>query len=188
MRSRLQIRALTALAALSLVVACAEIKSPEDDSADVSVADSLQSSARPDQESEHARINLYEGVRVSTAITADMIWKYSLKDSVVARGLEVDFYDSTGALSAHLVSDSGVILETRRIMIAIGGVVVVNADSTRLTTEELQWNNKTGLITSDRYVTIVENGDTLRGYGFETDRSMRRIKIRRQVEASLSED
>ena len=108
--------------------------------------------------------------------------------SSIALGLTVDFYDSEGVIANHLTSDSGIILESRKIMIAIGNVVAMSADSTTLYTEELRWNGLTERITSDKYVTIISATDTLRGIGFETDRNMRSIKILKQVEGSLSDD
>lgn len=178
---------LVLLTLLLLGAACADIKEsrPTDE---VTLADSLKSSALPDQESENSEIILFEGERRSTLIQAEYIWKYTMKDSVIASGLSVDFFDSSGAVSAHLTSDSGVILETRKLMFAIGSVELINADSSVLLTERLQWNNRTGLITSDEYVEIYSAGDTLRGYGFDTDRSMSRIRLHHQIEGSFSED
>lgn len=181
------LKIIPALVLFTCFVSCAEIQEPETTSG-ATLADSIKSSTVPDQESENSEIILFEGERRSTRILADYIWKYTKKDSLVASGLTVDFYDSSGVVSAHLIADSGVILESRKLMFAIGSVELTNADSSVLLTERLQWNTKTGLITSDEYVEIYSNGDTLRGYGFETDRSMRRIKILRQVEGSISEN
>ena len=174
------------IAALAALTACTEQNSPEPELT-ATLADSLKSSTRPDQESENARIFLYVGGRLSSEITAEKFWKFSYIDSAIARGLKVDFYDSEGVIANHLTSDSGIILESRKIMIAIGNVVAVAADSTTLYTEELRWNGLTESITSDKYVTIIRGTDTLRGIGFETDRNMRSIKILKKVEGSLSD-
>lgn len=171
------------IAALS---ACSEQQAPEPNS-EATLADSIKSSSRPDQESENAQIFLYVGERISSDIRAEKIWKFSYVDSAIARGLSVDFYDTDGQIANHLTSDSGIILESRKMMIAIGNVVVTSSDSTTIYTEELRWNSQTQRITSDKYVTIVSGTDTLRGIGFETDRNMRSIKILKQVEGSLSE-
>lgn len=177
---------LAALVAFAALVACTEQNSPAPELT-ATLADSIKSSARPDQESENARIFLYVGGRLSSEITAEKFWKFSYIDSAIARGLKVDFYDSEGVIANHLTSDSGIILESRKIMIAIGNVVAVAADSTTLYTEELRWNGLTESITSDKYVTIISGTDTLRGIGFETDRNMRSIKILKKVEGSLSD-
>ena len=174
-------------ATLVALTACTEQNAPEPEPA-ATLADSIKSSTRPDQESENAQIFLYVGGRLSSDITAEKFWKFTYIDSAIARGLSVDFYNSEGVIANHLTSDSGIILESRKIMIAIGNVVAVAADSTTLYTEELSWNGLTERITSDKYVTIVRGTDTLRGIGFETDRNMRSIQILKQVEGSLSDD
>jgi LPS export ABC transporter protein LptC len=173
------------IASLALCVGCSDIQESQP-TTEITLADSLKSSTLPDQESENSEIILYEGERRSTRILAGYIWKYTMKDSVIASALTVDFFDSSGAISAHLISDSGVILESRKLMVAIGSVELTNADSSILLTERLNWNNRTGLITSDEYVEIYDGADTLRGYGFETDRFMKRIKLHHQIEGSLS--
>lgn len=171
----------------AMLSACSEQHAPEPNS-EATLADSIKASSRPDQESENAQIFLYVGDRISSDIRAEKIWKFSYVDSAIARGLSVDFYDTDGKIANHLTSDSGIILESRKMMIAIGNVVVTSSDSTTIYTEELRWNSLTQRITSDKYVTIVSGTDTLRGMGFETDRNMRSIKILKQVEGSLSED
>lgn len=175
------------LSGLLVMNSCAEVQETKN-SSEPTLADSLKSSSLPDQESENATITLYQEDRRSTLIFAEMIWSYTMKDSVVAKALTVDFFDSSGIANAHLVSDSGIILETRKLMIAIGSVRLVNEDSTILLTERLQWNNRTGMITSDEFVEIISKKDTLRGIGFETDRTMRNIKLHHQVEGSLSDE
>ena len=175
------------LITLTALVACAEQNAPEPELS-ATLADSIKSSTRPDQESENAQIFLYVGGRLSSDITAEKFWKFTFIDSSIALGLSVDFYDSEGVIANHLTSDSGIILESRKIMIAIGNVVATSADSTTLYTEELRWNGLTERITSDKYVTIISATDTLRGIGLETDRNMRSIKILKQVEGSLSDN
>lgn len=153
---------------------------------DQRVSDSLKSSQTPYQESERAEVTLYSGQFVSSRIIADHIWQFTLKDSTVARNLIIDFYDTTGAITSHLIADSGIILETRNKMIAIGNVVVIGSDSTILMSEELHLDENAGLITSDSLVTIIRGADTLQGIGFESDREMRHIKLRKKVGGSLS--
>lgn len=187
MHAFLLIGLIAALAALAALSACSEQQAPEPNR-EATLADSIKTSSRPDQVSENAEIFLYVGDRISSAIKAEKIWKFSYVDSSIARGLKVDFYDSDGNITNHLTSDSGIILESRKMMIAIGNVIATSADSTTIYTEELRWNSRTERITSDKYVTIVSGTDTLRGIGFETDRNMRSIKILKQVEGSLSDD
>lgn len=170
--------------ALALFSACEEAEQPPTQN-DTHLSDSIKTSAVPDQESEGAVISLYKGDMKTTDIYSDKVWKYSLKDSAVALGLQVDFYDSANVITTHLISDSGVIQETKRLMTAIGNVIVTNSDSSVLLTEELVWNGLTELITSDSFVTFISDNDTIQGTGLRTDRSMRKVKILHQVSGTI---
>lgn len=178
---------LLAATATLLVGSCNEAGQPSSQSQS-HFGDSLKVSAVPDQESEDAVISLYNGQIKTTDIYADRIWKYSLKDSSVALNLQVDFYDSAEVITTHLIADSGVILETKHLMTAIGNVIVKNADSSVLLTEELVWNGLTEMITSDSFVTFISDNDTIRGTGLRTNRSMRKVKILHQVSGALGDE
>ncbi len=184
------IRTLLALILLAVSLftgACEENEEP-DDLSEAQFSDSIKTSSIPDQESEGTVISLYSGEIKTTDIYADKVWKFSLRDSSVALGLQVDFFDSVNTITTHLIADSGVILETQRLMTAIGNVIVTNADSSVLLTEELVWNGLTEMITSDSFVTFISDNDTIQGTGLRTDRSMRKVKILRQVSGTLSDD
>jgi LPS export ABC transporter protein LptC len=172
---------------LLLTGACEVTEQPASQS-DIQFGDSIKTSSLPDQESEGAIISLYSGEIKTSDIYADKIWKFSLRDSSVVLGLQVDFYDSSKAITTHLIADSGVILETQRLMTAIGNVIVTNADSSVLLTEELVWNGLTELITSDSFVTFISDNDTIQGTGLRTDRSMRKVKILHQVSGTISNE
>ena len=153
-----------------------------------SVAESLKLSEIPDQESENAHVYLYKGSLRSVDIETTRMWQFSKKDSIIAWGLKVNFYDTTGEITSHLVSDSGYIKEARDQMVALGNVVLIGKDSSVLETQSLIYDNKTQMISSDEFVSIVKGTDTLRGIGFSSDRELRRVKILKQVSGTFSED
>lgn len=153
-----------------------------------SVAESLKLSEIPDQESENAHVYLYKGSLRSVDIETTRMWKFSQKDSIIAWGLKVNFYDTSGEITSHLMSDSGYIKEARNQMVALGNVVLIGKDSSVLETQALTYDNKTQMISSDEFVSIVKGTDTLRGIGFSSDRELRRVKIFKQVSGSFSED
>jgi LPS export ABC transporter protein LptC len=159
-----------------------EIKAPG-----ASEADSTGiSRVRPDQQISGAEIGLFNGPVKTAKIKADYIEKFSKQDSTLAWGLDVYFYDRKGKQSSHLVADSGLVRETTKMLVANGNVVVVTPeDSARLETEQLFWNGRTEMITTDKFVTIYQHGDTLQGYGLEADRGLKRIKIKRQVKGTV---
>lgn len=140
---------------------------------------------RPDQQIRNARILLYNKAILTSDIKADYIEKYEKQDSALAWKLDVHFFDSTGEEISTLVADSGLVREHINLMVANGHVVVISNDSSRLETEQLLWNAQKNMVETDRFVTIIQHGDTLTGYGFEADQRLNKIKIKKQVSGQL---
>jgi LPS export ABC transporter protein LptC len=172
---------------LAAVVGCSdknEIKAPG--AGDGSLADT--SAIRPDQQIKGASIFLFKGSVRSTEIKADYIEKYNKQDSTLAWGLDVHFYNSMGGETSHLIADSGLVRESVQYMVANGHVVVVSKeDNSRLETEQLFWNGLEQKVTTDAFVTIYQDGDTLMGYGFEADQDLKGFKIKRQVSGAFKD-
>jgi len=160
-----------------------EIKAPGIASADSTAAIPL----RPDQQTRGANFSLYDGSVKTTDVKADYIEKYSKQDSILAWGLDVVFFNSEGEQTSKLIADSGLIRESINWMVANGNVVVINEDGSRLETQQLFWFGNEEIIKSDSFVTIYQFGDTLRGYGLETDRELKRVRIKRQVTGTLQD-
>jgi LPS export ABC transporter protein LptC len=183
MKGRYKYFATLLITAAALFSACGtrnEIKAPP------VAADSAQATvARPDQQMKNARIMLYNKAVLTADIRADYIEKYEKQDSTLAWKLDVRFFDSSGALISTLVADSGLVREKTNFMAANGHVVAVNEDSSRLETEQLNWNSRTNLVETDKFVTIIQKGDTLTGYGLEADQRLKKIKIKKQVRGKL---
>lgn len=165
-----------------LFISCtetSEIKSTDtDDSTAIAIV-------RPDQQIRDARISLYDGAYRTTDLYADYIEKYEKFDSTHAWKLDVYFYDSDGNQISNLTADSGVIREQINFMEVFGNVVVTTSDSAVLYTEQLRHNTVNDMIESDLFVRIIQHGDTIQGYGFESDRGLKNIKIKRHVTGTL---
>jgi LPS export ABC transporter protein LptC len=140
---------------------------------------------RPDQEMRNARIYLYNKAIITTDIKADYIEKYEKLDSTLAWKLNVHFFDSTGKELSNMVADSGLVRERTNIMIANGHVVVISEDNSKLETEQLLWNAQKNKIETDKFVRIIQNEDTLTGYGLEADQRLKKIKIKKQVSGNI---
>jgi LPS export ABC transporter protein LptC len=157
-----------------------EIKAPAD------AADSSGSGKiRPDQIMRNAQIYLYDKGLRTTDVYADYIEKYEKLDSAMAWGLKVHFFDSTEHEISNLRADSGLIRERTNQMTAYGHVVVISEDTSRLETEQLYWNSAQNKIETDKFVTIIQHGDTLRGYGLVADQRLTKITIKRQVSGTF---
>jgi len=159
-------------------IACSErneIKAPGVSESDSTVVVGL----RPDQQTIDAHICLYNGSAKTTDIRADYIDKYTKQDSTLAWGLNVLFFNSEGEKTSHLIADSGLIRESVKWMVANGNVVVVDEFGTKLETEQLFWDGRTDKVTTDKFVTLYQDGDTLMGTGFESGFPFKGFKIKR---------
>ena len=168
---------ITAVMTIFLSAGCGnkdEIKAPASGT-DSTMADII----RPDQQIRNARISLYNGSARTTDVLADYIEKYEKQDSTLAWKLQVHFFDSTGHEISNLVADSGLIRERTNTMVANGHVVVVGEDGSRLETEQLFWNGRNNKIETNRFVRVIQQGDTINGqFGLEADQKLTHIKIK----------
>lgn len=140
---------------------------------------------RPDQQIRNARISMYDGARKTTDVQADYIEKFEKNDSTLAWNLKVDFFDTAGHVISDLVADSGVVREKVNFMEVFGHVVVTTEDSAILLTEQLKHNTRDDKIETDKFVRIIQHGDTIQGYGLEADRQLKNIRIKKQVSGTL---
>ena len=101
---------------------------------------------------------------------------YELDQSVV-----VDFFDKEGRHTSKIISDSGFVEENGNFMTAKGNVNAVSDSGIVLLSEELKWNKDKKNIYTDKFVTIYSKGDTIHGYGFESDQEIKKWKIIKPV-------
>jgi LPS export ABC transporter protein LptC len=139
----------------------------------------------PDSELRGATIYLYEKDKVTTEVKAEKLLKFEAKDSTMGYVLDINFFDSTGRVSTHLVGDSGVIRETTNQLNVYGNVVVVTKDSSKLETDYLYWNTVTDKIETDAFVRITKKNDVITGWGMEADPDLSRIKILNRVSGTV---
>lgn len=144
-------------------------------------------SGGPDQVTSNAHMFLYSEGRKTTDLRADRIMQYTAKDSTIAERLDVDFYDSTGVKISNLIAQRGYIREKDNFLAVNGSVRVLGEDSVRLFTEYLEWDAGRDRVVTDSFVTIIQNQDTIRSYGVETDPRLRNITFKRKVSGRLTD-
>ncbi|MCP4706690.1 MAG: LPS export ABC transporter periplasmic protein LptC, partial [candidate division Zixibacteria bacterium] len=127
----------------------------------------------------------YDGAVITTDLYADYIEKFEPYDSTQAWKLDVYFYDNEGNQISTLTADSGLVREQVNFMEVFGNVIVTTEDSAVLYTEQLRHNTTDDKIETDKFVRIIQHGDTIQGYGFESDRKLRNIKIKERVTGTL---
>lgn len=99
------------------------------------------------------------------------------KDSTIVYDVSLWFYDEDGNQTSFLVSDSGIVIEDTRDLIALGNVKVITQDSSILYTKRLIWINEKQIITTPDSVLIIRHGRKLKGVGLTSDAKLSRIKI-----------
>ena len=97
------------------------------------------------------------------------------------KGIHITTYqnDSLTTVNATLVANYAIYYEKRELWEAKGDVVVEKADGTKLYTQQLFWNSKTGRIYSNVDSKIVKGSDTFMGEGFESNEELKEWRFRR---------
>lgn len=141
----------------------------------------------PDQIMENSTITFsQEGIRSAT-IFAEYVAVYEKLDLKKAKKVLVDFYDKEGNHTSVLVADSGVIKERKQKFEALGNVVVISDEGTKLETQSLRWDPEGAKIVTDDFVTITKDKDVITGYGLEADQELKHFVIKKKVRGKIKE-
>lgn len=142
-----------------------------------------RSSLLPDQEIEGFRLTQTREGEKLWVLSASRALVYEEADRVELERLRVDYFDDEGGVRSTLTASQGVLRRRTNDMEAQGSVVVVAHDGTRLVTERLTWNERTGKIESDRFVRVTQGDDVFTGVGLEADPDLKNIKVKSEFKA-----
>lgn len=142
----------------------------------------------PDQEGWNATcLFTNDGILEARLHYNHMIKQNKRRRIVFNEGIAVDFFDQ-GKRTSVLTADSGIVLQSTNSLLAIGNVFVISdSGNVSLTSERLKWNGRSNKIQSDVLVTIATDQDTVSGYDFESDRSLRSWKLSRATGTTARE-
>ena len=139
---------------------------------------SLKSGQLPTQESWNSTIVFSDSGKTKAILKTGHLRKFDqLQETLFDQGLKVDFYDDNMVKTSTITSKRGKVNDATRDLYAIDSVVAVNDSGTVLKTQELMFRNRDQKIVSDKFVTIISPKETIQGYGFESDRSLRSYVI-----------
>jgi LPS export ABC transporter protein LptC len=110
---------------------------------------------------------------------------YKASNLVVAQAVRVDFFDEKGERSSALTANEGDMNDLTHDMTAKGNVVIQGTEGTRMTTDQIHFNNKKQRIETDSFVRVERAGDVLTGWGFESDPELKDFQFKRQVKATV---
>jgi LPS export ABC transporter protein LptC len=135
----------------------------------------------PDQEGWNSTITVTSNGRVTALVKYHRMEKFSKKRRVFFRdSVAVDFYNQQGQHSSKLTADGGVLYEETNDVVALGNVVVVSDSGVILRSDSLRWDSRRQRVLTEAFVTITRaNGETLRGFGFESDPNLKHLSIKK---------
>jgi LPS export ABC transporter protein LptC len=142
------------------------------------VLPAVDSHTLPQQESWNSQITLSDSGKVRAVIDAGYLCVYEgSRQTQMSEGVVVHFFDSEGNQTSVLTSQKANVDEGTNNLEAIGNVLVVSSDSTKLRTEHLYWDDKKQLVHTPEFVRINSPTEALQGHGFESDQNLRRYKV-----------
>jgi len=143
-----------------------------------SVLQGFDSKHAPQQESWRSTVLISDSGKVEAKIVAGYIQKFETpQETKLDSGVVVHFYDEQGKQTTTLRARHGTVNEQTYDIMALGNVVVVSDDSTRLRSERLFWDNKRRLIHTPDEVSIISAREKVYGIGFESDQRLRNYRI-----------
>lgn len=175
---RMAVPLLAALLAAGVAVGCGD-KRP--------VNPAAETGELPDQEvSDFVLTETNQGTPAWT-LYARYAATYSARNTITARAVRVDFFDSEGKATSTLTAREGEINQSTRNMVARGNVVLRSTEGTRMTSQELRFLNQAQqiLVPDDQLVRVERGGDVLTGYGFQSDPELRHFEFKRRVTARV---
>ncbi len=133
----------------------------------------------PVQESWNAKLIFSDSGRVKAILVTPYIAQYARQGALERRidsTFRVDFFDDFGHHTSFITAQRAKI-HPNSDMEAFENVLVVSDDCTRIATEYMKWTANDRMIRSDKFVTITKPTETLSGYGFESDQSLKNYRI-----------
>ena len=133
----------------------------------------------PSETSTNIRLLYSDSGLVRLMVAAPKLDRYTVDTAYVefTEGVEVEFYDSEGAVETRLTANYAIQWEQDGLMEARNDVVVVNKDGDRLNTEHLHWNRNKRKILSEAFVKITTEEQILWGDGLEANEDFSEYRI-----------
>lgn len=141
----------------------------------------------PDQVMTNSEIYLTSGGRRKATIKSDTLLSYARIDTTLLYNVHVLLFDSTGAHSSTVTSDSARVSQHANTMSVFGHVKAWTNDKRRLVADSLRWNAKTEKIETEGYVEIYRGEDMISGFGLEADQRLEQTVIKRQPKGTFNE-
>jgi len=128
------------------------------------------------------KIYYSDSAQVKVIINAPTLIRHnerSVTKDVFPDGVLVEFMDENGNITSWLEADFAVKSSLESEVVVKENVKFYNTDKDKLETSELNWNESTGVVHTDKFVKISQPSrrDTSYGYGFITDQKFSRFEM-----------
>ena len=140
-------------------------------------------SVLPDQEIDGFSLTQTRDGQKVWVLKADQALVFEDAGRVEMTTFRVDFFQESGDVRSTLTARNGLLMRRTNDMEAFGNVLLFAKDGTRLTTERLTWNERTGKIESDRFVRVVQGRDEFTGVGITADPDLKNIRVMSEFRA-----
>jgi LPS export ABC transporter protein LptC len=90
---------------------------------------------------------------------------------LMKKGLKVDFYDENGNLESYMTAEYGVSYMEEKKVVVRRNVEILNIKGETLNTEELVWDQQSGVIRTDKFVKITGEDQITTGTGLVSNQA-----------------
>ncbi len=145
----------------------------------------------PMEQQENIHLLYSDSAILRLEITAPEALNYSQLEEpklVFSKGIEVNFYASTGEKDTYLRSDYAIRYPLKKIWEAKGNVQVINKKGEKLETEFLIWDEADESISSEEFVRITTGQQIIMGEGFKADQTFDSYEINKVTGEIYVED
>lgn len=102
-------------------------------------------------------------------------------------GVFLVFLSAAAETTTTVRADAGRYVDPDAPLVALGNVRVIDSDGTEIYTDSLLWDPRSERISTDAAVEIRQQGDVIRGVGFEADPDLNDIVLKQNVSADLQD-
>jgi LPS export ABC transporter protein LptC len=121
-----------------------------------------------------------DSAKVEVKITAPTLLRHNGQNikQEFSDGLLVEFFDAYQRTTGRLSAKYGERIEGDYKIVVRDSVVWESNNGEKLETEELTWDERTKMIYTNKYVTLIRSDEIIFGYGFEADQDFKRSSIK----------
>lgn len=152
----------------------------ESEKVEPKVNENIKVEELPAQESWNSKVIFTDSGRTSAIMHVGHVRMYTTaQETLIDSGLKVDFYNEEEIKTSTLTSDRGKVDDRTKDLYAFDNVIAADDSGTTLKTEKLMWRNHDRKIVTDQFVTIKTPTEVIKGYGFESDQTLKNYIIYR---------